>query len=643
MNQKIVLGLVLALLTLVMSAAAQTLTITSVTAASGDPGSSVDITVTVRNTGSTNISSVLLTSTALTLGSNSITAPAIETIANLNAGTEQTKTFSVSLPSLPSGAYAGTLTATDSVNTNETGTRAYSVTLNSKPNFEITQSKVSISGQSDDLESSSFTIRNTGSTTLSSFALSYNGTFKDNDGDIIFLTFSSLTSLAPGASADVTVTADIERHMDIDTYTGTITATAGALARTVPVEVEVEPNICEKGKQGDLTVVIERPDSGDSFNPGETMDIKIRVDNDYSRKMNVEAEAILYDVSDNKEIARAVSDSEDIDDSDSETIELSLDIPSDEGIDEDNEYYLFVKAYKTTDEEKQCDYDRVEIEIEREDEMVVIDAFSLTKTEFTCTDTVTATITVENTGFDDQDEVYIKLYSKSLGIDIKSNKFRVNAYDENGNRHTESFVFNAGNTEAGDYKLTAYVYYGNNEDDTEEILVHVLECNEEAKRLMSEAKLLLSMEDEKLTLPYTAKKFVLPLVVENKGGKAASFTVDATEISGWAEVTAIEAPSALGPLEQYHVYVYMQLKDNVASGVHNFRVNLRNEQGLIYSKLASVNIAEAPAAEEAEEGAVEVGSVSKWLFSDKQRLFWIAGDLVLVILALVFLRLLLRR
>ncbi|MEK6864523.1 MAG: putative S-layer protein, partial [Nanoarchaeota archaeon] len=478
---------------------------------------------------------------------------------------------------------------------------------------------------------------------LSSFAFNYNGTFTDNDDDRVFLTFSSLASLAPGASADVTVTADIERNVDLDTYAGTIKAVSGAVEKTVPVEVEVEPKICEDGKQGDLTVEIEDPNSGDTYTPGETIEMQVRVDNDYSRKMNVAVEAVLYDATDGKEIESVVSDTRDIDDGDDETFDFNLDIPT-EDLDEDNDYYLYVKAYKTTDEEEQCDYDKIEIDIEREDEMVAIDEFSLTQTEFTCTDTVTATITVENTGLEDQEDVSIAFGSKSMGIEMESKNFRVNAYDESGNRHTESFVFNAGAAEEGDYRMLAIVYYGDNEEDTEEIIVHVGACNEAAKKLMTEASLVLSMEDEKLVLPYTAKKFVLPLIVENRGGKAASFTIDVTEISGWAEVTAIEAPTSLGSLEQYHVYVYMQLKDSVASGVHNFRVNLRSGDALLYSKLASINIAEAPAVETAEEtDAIDVGGMSKWLFSDKQRLFWIAGDLVLVILALVFLKLLLKR
>ncbi|MDD4878179.1 MAG: putative S-layer protein [Candidatus Nanoarchaeia archaeon] len=643
MNTKIVLGLVLALLMLIAGAAAQTLTITSITTASGDPGASVDVTVTVRNAGASNISSVILTSTALEYGINSITAPVIETITNLNAGTEQSRTFSLSLPSLPSGAYSGTITATDSSNANETASRAYSVAINPVSNFEIVQTKARITGQSDDSESTALTIRNTGSTTLTSFSLSYAGDFEDDDGDMVLVSFSSLASLTPGATAEVTVLADIERNVDIDTYTGTITASSNSITRTLPLEVEVEPKICKYGRQGYLSVAIDRPDSGDDFTPGETIDLKISIDNDYSKKLNVGAEAILYDATDSKVIARASFESEYIDDGDSETMDTSISIPS-KGIDEDNEFYLYVKAFKATDEEDHCAYDRIEVEIEREDEMVVIDEFTITQTEFSCTDTVTATVTVENTGLEDQENVYIQLYSNALGIEINSKKFSVNAYDENGNRHTESFVFNAGNAEEGDYKLIAFVYYGNNEEDRKEMIVHVNPCDTDAMKLMGEARLLLSMEDEKLVLPYTATKFVLPLIVENKGGKAAAFKVDVTEISGWAEVTAIEAPSLLGPGEQYHVYVYMQLKDNVASGVHDFRINLRNDAGLIYSKLASVEVGEAPAEDEISgDAVVDVGSVSKWLFSDKQRLFWIAGDLVLVILALVFLKLLLKR
>ncbi len=643
MNKKLIAGLIFALLTVMATAAAQSLSITSVSAVAGEPGSTVTLNVTVRNTGAANISSVTLTSTALLYNGSSIPASAIEPMVNLNAGETAIRTFSLILPSLAAGAYTGTITAADASNANETDTESYSITINPKTDFSITPPKVSIKGQADDLESAVFTIRNTGSVTLASFAFSYTGSFTDDDLDGITFDFTPLASLAPGQSADVTVTADIERHMDMDTYSGTLKASANSVERTVPLEVEVQPEVCSAGRAGGLRVSIEQPDSGDSFAPGEAMEIEVNVDNDYSRKLNVAVEAVLYDITESKDIASAVSDSKYIDGSDSDSFELTLTVPSEE-IDEDDEFYLFVKAYKAGDEDEHCDYERIEVELEREDESVVISGLNVNNANPTCTDTITANVEVENTGLEDQENVYIRLQAKAFGLDIESDTFNVNAYDEKGSKHTETFVFSVGNAEDVSEKLTATVYYGNSDSDTKELLLAAGACDAEAKKLMGEAKLVLSMEEENIVLPAGKAKFVLPLVVENKGGKPAEFTLDVTEASGWSTVIATEAPSSLGAGEQYHAYVYMQLKDNVAEGVHNFRVNLRDSKGLIFSKMASVDV-QLP--EEkipvSEETIVDAGSVTKWLFADKNRLFWIAGDLVLVILALVFLKLLLRR
>ena len=76
-----------------------------------------------------------------------------------------------------------------------------------------------------------------------------------------------------------------------------------------------------------------------------------------------------------------------------------------------------------------------------------------------------------------------------MGIEMESKNFRVNAYDESGNRHTESFVFNAGAAEEGDYRLMAIIYYGDNEEDTEEIIVHVGACNGSGKEAHDRSKL----------------------------------------------------------------------------------------------------------------------------------------------------------
>ncbi|HII16016.1 MAG TPA: putative S-layer protein [Nanoarchaeota archaeon] len=640
MNKKLLLGLVLALLALIASVSAQSLAITGITAAAGDPGSGVDVTVSVRNTGQNNISSILLTSTAFSLNSNSITAPAIEAITNLNAGAEQTRTFTVTLPALPAGYYNATLTAADASNASETASRAYGVTISPKANFEIAQPKVTVTGQEDSTASASFTIRNTGSTTLTSFVFSYNGTFTDNDLDGATFTFSSLSSLAPGAEAGVTVTADIERHVDLDTYTGTLKAAANSVEKTVPLELEVQPKMCGEGRIGNLDVTIEQPDDDETFSPGETIDITAEVDNEYSRNLNIVVEAVLYDLTENKDIESVASDSKYIDNGDSDSFGLELEIPSDD-VDEDNDYVLYVKAYKEGDEDEQCDYEKVDITIEREDESVAITSFTVTPEMPTCTDTVTATVEVENTGLEDQRNAYIRLTGKAFGIDQESDTFSIAAYDEDSNTHSESFVFNV-ETEA-EGLLVATVYYGGSEKEVKEILFKTGKCDAEAKKLMGEARLMLSMDSDKIAIAPGTKQFVLPLVVENKGGKAAEFTLDVTEASGWAEVTGIEVPASLGSGEQYHAYVYMKVKDSAAEGVHNFRINLRDAKGLIFSKMASADVQAAPKEDVAQQEESAVPSISKWLFADKNRLFWIAGDLVLVILALVFLKLLLRR
>ncbi|MBU4456316.1 MAG: hypothetical protein KKA65_02345, partial [Nanoarchaeota archaeon] len=358
----------------------------------------------------------------------------------------------------------------------------------------------------------------------------------------------------------------------------------------------------------------------------------------YSKDLDVVVKLILYNIDENEEVASVTSEEEEINDGDHDTYDLKLKIPTSD-LDEDDEYFLYAKAYEAGDEDEHCIFDRVKIVIERGDDNIIVKSIELDKDTYSCRDFVYVDVEVENIGTDDQEDVYILLKSRDLGVDLRSERFDLDEYDDIDSSYGVRFEFEVPAVKSGEYFLQAYVNYGNNELNSDYIKLVVDDSVCSVKEL-TEARIVLTLVEQTIIVKPRQKKFVIPLKIENIGGSQASFTLDVKEESGWANVIGVEVPEILNGREVYHAYVYMELLGNVAEGTHNLRVNLRNGDALLQSKMLNIEIEEGTLNTGVEE--LDVAWLSN-IFSDKSKLFWFIGDAVLVIIALFFIRMLLRR
>ncbi len=612
------------------------LQINDISSVSGAPGDALELVFEVENTGNQTIDEIQVISSDLIHGSDTIAAPDIEALINLSGESLLQAAFTFTVPSVPAGVYEGELTVVDTGNNDNTDTLAYSVTVNEVDDFEVSVTNLKITVQADDEQSTGFTITNTGSSTLI-FDLDAEGDFVDDDFDPINIFFSSPDPLEPGDNVDIIVTADVDNAVDEELYIGKILVSSGIIEKEIGLAVDVQPQICEEGIVGDLEIELQDPDNNEDFNPGDIMDIDVRVDNHYSKDMDVIVKAILYNTDEDEEVASVTSQEEEIDDGDYEGFDLELEIPTGD-IDEDDEYVLFVKAYEEGDEDENCHFDSVNIEIERGDDNIIVKEIEVDQETYSCGDKVYVDVEVENIGTDDQEDVYILLKSKELDVDLKSEKFELDDYDDVDSRYDVRFEFNVPDVDAGEYFLEAYVNYGNNDLNSDFIKINVdgAQCS---PVIPDEPRIKLSPVQDTIEVEEGQEKFVIPLKIANTGGSPASFRLDVTEASGWAKVIGTEVPETLHGQESYHAYVYMELLGNVAEGTHNLRVNLRDGEALLQSKMLDIVVS---------EGTMETGNQQDvtWLsdvFTDKSKLFWFVGDAILVIVALVFIRMLLRR
>src|SRR3989338_8819568 len=271
-------------------AAADDLSGSPIASESGNPGDSVTFDIVYTNTGSTAMT-VSSTSTSLTSGTDTISAPSIGSVS-VPANGSATVSFTMTVPAKTADTYIGTVTGTDTSNSANTESLPYSLVINSEDSFS-------------------------GSTTLSSWNFTFTssdgdvGKILDNDDDTLVISFSGGSStLVPGASMTLSVTANPDTDMDFGSYSGTIAVSAtgsSTVSGSISLNADIAANICEEGKQGsDFDIEIRNPDDGDDFIPGDTIPMEIKVENKASDDLDVELEVTLYnmDTGDKEKVER---------------------------------------------------------------------------------------------------------------------------------------------------------------------------------------------------------------------------------------------------------------------------------------------------------------------------------------------------
>jgi len=528
----------------------------SIAAKSGDPGSSVTFDIVYTNAGTTDMT-VSSTSTTLSDGTNSISAPSISSVS-VAAGSSATASFSMTIPSTPAGTYTGTITGTDTGNSSNTESISYTLTVNSKDSFTTSVSSLSFDLQDGD-ESETFTITNDGSTTLSSWVLTFTSSdgdtnkILDSDDDEMTIGFSDASStLAPGASMTITVTADPDTDMDFGTYSGTIAVSAtgsGTDTASVSVSAEVLPAICDEGQQGsDFEIDIRNPDDGDDFIPGETIPMEVKVENKANDDLDVEVEATLYntDTGDKEKVVRVEGS---IDEDETETFSFDFEFPTD--LDEDDDYELFVQVHEDGNEDDSCDYESVEIDFDRENQDAILSYSSLNPAVgLVCGDEYRVSVTVTSTGADSIENLYIEVQDGDLEVQESSETIDLGDFNDKDNEKKVSFDLMLPNDIAeGVYSLEAILYNKNGKTlDSELITVTIDSCSEEeaAGDLSLDISEDYSVEGNELTLN---------MLISNTGEKDKIISVSVEDVS-WAETTGTEYLALLQAGDEAHAYVY---------------------------------------------------------------------------------------
>ncbi|MEK6934903.1 MAG: MopE-related protein [Nanoarchaeota archaeon] len=345
---------------------------------------------------------------------------------------------------------------------------------------------------------------------------------------------------------------------------------------------------CSAGVIGNIEVDIEEPDESDEFGPEETMGIQITVQNDGDDDVDVKVHAILFDVSNDEEIEKVKSDKFDVNDDSDEEIELELEIPGGE-LDEDDDFILFVKAFESGNEDKQCAEDFIDIDIEREEDDVVIEDLSFSPSAITCDRDLNIKVGLDNVGTNEQD-VYVQ--TKILGTDLISTTETFTLEDFNDDDHdiVKNIKMNVPESvKSGEYELEVTVFYGSDSVSESRNLI-INGCEDVEPVFIPTTKGFIDT-DASLGAVFNkdrGEKLVIPVAIENQADGFVVYNLN-------LENSVIDFKSKnilLGKNEKKIVNLETTVDENARSGKHMVKINVLSDGQIVGSKDVLLNVRE---------------------------------------------------
>jgi hypothetical protein len=225
---------------------------------------------------------------------------------------------------------------------------------------------------------------------------------------------------------------------------------------------------CENGVQGNLIVDIKSPDEDESFGPGKEIEVKVKVENNNDEDEKFLVRGILFNVDEDDEEEKEESDYIKIDAGDTETFEFSITVPED--FDEEDNYFLFVKAYQKGEEETQCNYNIIDLSLEREEHSLIIDDVTIDPQIISANEKANIKVKVKNIGSSEEEEAYIKITNSQLGILGKSEYFDIEEHGEDDEVTISSDFLIPNEAKEGEYTFKVEVFFEDGSSSTTETI-----------------------------------------------------------------------------------------------------------------------------------------------------------------------------
>tara|TARA_Y100000310_G_scaffold342624_1_gene446633 strand:- start:1130 stop:2734 length:1605 start_codon:yes stop_codon:yes gene_type:complete len=478
-------------------------------------------------------------------------------------------------------------------------------------------------------------IQNNNPSNGSNITFSHNLILTDNDGDQITITFPNNTIISSGNSSQITINLSSDLLMDFGTYSGTVIATDSTTldSDSFTLTIDLAPSICDFGMVGsDLVIDIKEPDDGDDFKPGETIKIKVDVDNVGQNDIRTQLEAFLFNEDDN--IEDTSSQTINIEDNEDETFEMELEIPLDgKDIEDGEELTIYLKAFDDDNEQSNCIQDSIpiDIELEKYDVRIVEEKTLFFPSTVACGEITTLNVELINVGEKDV-EVQVTVDNSELEISETSQTFELEEFSsEEENEEIKRFdLLIPENINLGEYFFTIMASFSGNQDSFK-IPLNVVACdpslNSQTGYQVPSVDLIIL--NPLITLAPSQSKMAHIKLTNNLPTSSILFInlKDASEFSQESSKTV-----SLEAFQETNIFLPINIHEDTSSGKYTAIIEISDGTSTLSSETLTISVKETQQPSKTEN--------FQELISKIPQPVWILMNLLLVILFFMAIRVL---
>lgn len=375
---------------------------------------------------------------------------------------------------------------------------------------------------------------------------------------------------------------------------------------------------CEVGDVGSDLEITDVDYDEDEYAPGDDIVLTVDVKNKEEYDVYVKAALIAKEDGEVLDHDKELIKEEDFEYYSKQTVELKLEVPSnaDEG-----EYFIYVKAYRTSHEDDECAQESysIDIEVEPYDVKMENEGFSFDSYgSVECGSIFTFSGRIRNIGFEEQKRIKVE-YIDSLG----NSEYDIIRDLVSGDKENFEIknLFIPTNAKEGTYVASITIYHEYDDGDYESEKSYTKEfivqgnCFVEMKEV--------SITPEQITRPIEETEFTIKINLQNIGNVETIYNISVEGYEAWAELIKVE-PASLTLKEGASGYAYVYLKAKEGSeGTQTFNAVIESDS---YKETKAISVDVTP-----------ISEIRGWNIPDaiKDNWPWIIVDAALVILIVV--------
>ena len=390
---------------------------------------------------------------------------------------------------------------------------------------------------------------------------------------------------------------------------------------------------------------IDDGDNIENLKPGDSIEFDVEIENNFDKKSKLEIENVDLGLdcdSNDFDIDDSSVDVGDIQEDDSQIENMRGQIEDDA---EDNTIGCDLNvAGEDLNGAKHGDTTDFGLEVDRKNHDIQLKSINANPSSLVCEDTsFQLSVGLINLGTSDEDGIALDVTSKTLGLNqrVISN---LELNEDDTSVEIATIAIDPTSIKSGTYAIQLQSFYDNVKlSDTEVIQVENL-CTVKDDELETDngnddndggaqtplEKLSLDQDVFKSSI---SKTISIPVQLSNTENSAVEYTLSLVNTDEFAEPASTKSVF-LNPGQTSTVFLNLKIREDVADGKYSGTVKLAQAGQTVDTASFAVDVTGSPVA--ADKGKIGAGLT---LGEGSSKVFWIIGDIILIVIAIFFIRL----